>query len=174
MNIISLHVQNNMKRINIFNSLTLALTFLAFVQKTESHIGPPVIHLPPPSLRPLCGPQLTLVSYACGMLSFTRGSPPSPTPPPSFPSSLDNDEGHQGHHDEGHQNHNHTHGHRHRRRHHRTSQEDNCCRWARDIDSRCVCEILVKLPLFLTRPLHEYTVVIGESCTVTYSCGGPI
>ncbi|CAK8571951.1 unnamed protein product [Lathyrus sativus] len=158
-----------MKIINIINSVTLVLTFLTFGQKMESHIGPPDIQLPPPSLRPLCAPQLALVSYACGMLSFTPGSHPSPILPPPSPSSPDDDE---GHHNEGQQSHHHRHGHRHR--HHRTSHEDNCCRWARDIDSRCVCEILVKLPLFLTRPLHEYTVVIGESCTVTYSCGGPI
>ncbi|CAJ2627888.1 hypothetical protein L195_g008375 [Trifolium pratense] len=153
-----------MKRFNIFNSLTLVLTFLAFVLKISSQIQPPEIHLPPPSLRPLCAPQLALVSYACGMIPFTPRTPPSailssPSPPPP-----NNNEGHQSHH----------HGHDHKHRHENTKEEDNCCRWAKEMDNRCVCEILLRLPPFLTRPLHQYTVVIGESCNVTYSCGGPI
>ncbi|KEH40590.1 hypothetical protein MTR_1g032400 [Medicago truncatula] len=156
-----------MKRVNVFKSLTLVLTFLAFAPKMESEIIPPVIHLPPPALRPLCAPQLALVSYACGMLPYTPGSPSSPILPPLSPSSSNDGGGHQSHH-----NHHHRHGHRHR--HHDTTQEDNCCRWARALDSRCVCEILVRLPPFLIRPLHTYSVVFGESCTVTYSCGGPI
>ncbi|KAK2401789.1 hypothetical protein QL285_051352 [Trifolium repens] len=153
-----------MKRFNIFNSVALVLTFLAFVPKISSQIRPPEIHLPPPSLRPLCAPQLALVSYACGMISSTPRSPASAILSSPSPSSPDNNEGHQSHH--------HRHGHKHR--HHRTTEEDNCCRWATEMDSRCVCEILLRLPLFLTRPLHQYTVAIGESCNVTYSCGGPI
>jgi len=42
-----------MKRINIFNSVTLVLKFLAFAPKVESQISCPVIQLPPPALRPL-------------------------------------------------------------------------------------------------------------------------
>ncbi|CAI8584157.1 unnamed protein product [Vicia faba] len=89
-----------MKRNNIFNSVTLALTFLTFVPKIESHIGPPVIHLSPPSYHPLCAPHLALVSYACVVLSFPPGSHPSPIPALPSPSSPDDDEGHQSHHDE--------------------------------------------------------------------------
>jgi hypothetical protein len=98
------------------------------------------------------------------MISFAPRSPASAILSSPSPSSPDNNEGHQSHH--------HRHGHKHR--HHRTTEEDNCCRWAKEMDSRCVCEILLRLPLFLTRPLHQYTVAIGESCNVTYSCGGPI
>lgn len=151
-----------MVRVNVFNLVTLALTFLAFMPKIESQIRPhPVIpSLPPPSSRPLCGPQLALVTYACARVAFTPGSPP---PPDDI--DNDNEEHHRSHHRHGHR-------HRHHRRH--SPQEDNCCRWAREMDSRCVCEILVRLPIFLTRPLHQYSVMIGESCNVTYTCGGPI
>ncbi|TKY52601.1 hypothetical protein E2542_SST24123 [Spatholobus suberectus] len=148
-----------MRRVEIFNLTTLALTFLALVPKMGSQIMLPVIPLPPPSLHPLCLSQLALVSYACAMLPLTATSPPLPLTPPPSPSSPDDDEGHRSHpsHDQRH-----------------TPQEENCCRWAREMDSQCVCEILVLLPPFLTRPLHRYSISIGESCNVTYSCGGPM
>ncbi|XP_004495224.2 uncharacterized protein [Cicer arietinum] len=130
----------------------------------ESQRRPQDIHFPQRSLHPLCAPQFALVSNACGMLSFTPGLLPSPILPPPSPSSPD-DEGHKS---------DHHHHHRHRHGHHSSTEEDNCCRWAKEMDSRCVCEILVRLPPFLTRPLHQYSVVIGESCVITYSCGGPI
>lgn len=156
-----------MERVKIFHLImTLALTFLAFVPKMESHIKPPAISLPPPPLHPLCATQLALVSYACAMLPFSPGSPLTP------PLSPDDDDG-EGHHRSRH-NHNHGHRHRHSRHHRHFPEEDNCCRWAREMDSQCVCEILLQLPPFLTRPSHQYSVVIGESCNVTYSCGGPI
>ncbi|KAL2323566.1 hypothetical protein Fmac_027945 [Flemingia macrophylla] len=171
-----------MKRVKIFNLITVSLTFLAFVPNMESQ-------LMPPSLHPLCLSQLALVNFACAMLPLRATPPtlprtpsPSPFPPlpltpspshatplpltpsPSHatplpltpspsPSPPDADEGHRSH---------------------QTSQEDDCCRWAREIDSQCVCEILVLLPPFLSRPLHQYSISIGESCNVTYTCGGPI
>uniref|UniRef100_A0A6N2MD81 Uncharacterized protein n=1 Tax=Salix viminalis TaxID=40686 RepID=A0A6N2MD81_SALVM len=49
--------------------------------------------------------------------------------------------------------------------------EENCCRWLNDVDAECVCELLVHLPPFLSKPPHEYTVKIDDSCTVSYSCG---
>lgn len=153
-----------MRRVKIFNLITLALTFLALVPKMESQVMPllPVSHFPPRPLHPLCLTQIGLVSYACGMLPHTRMSPPLPLAPPPLP---DVDVGHRSHRRQGHK---HWHGDRH------TPQEENCCHWAREMDSQCVCEILWRLPLFLTRPLHHYSIMIGESCNVTYSCGGPI
>ncbi|KAK7355794.1 hypothetical protein VNO80_15056 [Phaseolus coccineus] len=137
-----------MKRVKVFNLIALAMTFLAIVPKMESQISPPIHPLPPTSLRPLCLSQLALVSYACAMMPLTATPPPPPSPSPD------------------------NHGHRGNQRY--TLQEENCCRWAKEIDSQCVCEVLVPLPPFLTKPLHQYSIRIGESCNVTYSCGGPI
>ncbi|KAE9589200.1 hypothetical protein Lal_00000170 [Lupinus albus] len=144
-----------MKKVKIFNLITLGVTFLVLVPKIESQIRPSIGSLPPAPPRPLCASQFALVNYACAMLSFTPGS-------------ADNDNGHSSH--------QHGHGHRHDHGHRRgnTPEEENCCRWVREMDSQCVCEILFRLPPFLTRPVHQYTVLIGESCDVTYNCGGPI
>ncbi|KAJ6873598.1 hypothetical protein NC651_032452 [Populus alba x Populus x berolinensis] len=82
---------------------------------------------------------------------------------------------------------NHGHGHRHRNRHgHRHGNghrlggrrhghshgglEENCCRWLSDVDPECVCELLVRLPPFLSKQHHEYTVKIDDTCSVSYSC----
>ncbi|KAG5051838.1 hypothetical protein JHK87_004036 [Glycine soja] len=126
----------------------MALTFVAFVPKMESQIMPPVIPFPPPSLHPLCLSQLALVSYACAMLPPTTTPPPSPLTSPPSPSSPSDDEGHRNDQNHG---------------HHQTSQEENCCRWAKEMDNQCVCEFLLLLPPFLTRPLHQYSISIGES-----------
>ncbi|XP_061349258.1 uncharacterized protein LOC133294580 [Gastrolobium bilobum] len=155
-----------MERAKLFNLITLVLTFVAVVPKLESQIMPPVIPMPQPPLRPLCASQLALVNYACGRLPIFPGSPLLPLTPPPSP---DDEEGHRSHHRRGHR-----HGHGHQQSHRHNPQEDNCCRWAREVDTQCVCQILVLLPPFLMRPLHQYSVIIGESCNVTYSCGGPI
>ncbi|KVI12489.1 hypothetical protein Ccrd_009138 [Cynara cardunculus var. scolymus] len=39
------------------------------------------------------------------------------------------------------------------------------------VDDECVCELLGRLPPFLARPIHEYTVRVAGSCNTTYSCG---
>ncbi|KAK7295192.1 hypothetical protein RJT34_18097 [Clitoria ternatea] len=80
---------------------------------------------------------------------------------------------HDHDHDHGH-GHGHGHGHRHRHRHRQTTDEANCCRWAREVDSQCVCEYLLRLPPFLRKPVHFYTLNIGAACEVIYSCGLPI
>ncbi|CAL0320579.1 unnamed protein product [Lupinus luteus] len=148
-----------MKKVKIFNFITLGVTFLVLVPKIESQIRPPIGSLPPAPPRPLCASQFALVNYACAMLSFTPGSPDDNV-------GLSSHQHHQGH----------AHGHRrgHGHRHGNTPEEENCCRWVREMDSQCVCEILVRFPPFLTRPVHQYRVLIGESCDVTYNCGGPI
>ncbi|CAL1412234.1 unnamed protein product [Linum trigynum] len=50
--------------------------------------------------------------------------------------------------------------------------ENNCCKWVGDVDDECVCELLFRLPTFLARPIHEYTIIVSEWCKITYSCGG--
>ncbi|KAJ4829139.1 hypothetical protein Tsubulata_011829 [Turnera subulata] len=102
--------------------------------------------------------------------------------------------GHGNEHGNGHEHgHGHGHGHRHRKSHgsghghgqgfheggvgySESPEERNCCRWLKDVDDECVCELLVHLPSFLARPLHEYSVVADPTCNVTFSCvgGGPV
>ncbi|KAL6214732.1 hypothetical protein ACLB2K_014164 [Fragaria x ananassa] len=97
--------------------------------------------------------------------------------------------GHSNGHGHGHGREHHEHGHsrkqqRHRRhkhrrgRHHRsqrsmTPQEDNCCKWLTQLDNQCVCELLLRLPTFLHKPAHTYSVYIGTSCNITYTCPHP-
>lgn len=148
----------------------LALTFYAglgflllmLVPKLEGQILPP----PLPS-RPLCSSQFALASYACSLIPFSPLPPPQPPSPPSPP----DDGGHNLEHEHGH-GHRHRHGHGHRHRHHDTPTEEACCRWLKQLDSQCVCDLLVRLPNFLARPAHEYTVMVGDSCDVKFTCGG--
>ncbi|XP_014494947.1 uncharacterized protein LOC106756858 [Vigna radiata var. radiata] len=153
----------------ILNLITLPLLLLlTLVTKTESQIKPPLITVAKPP-RPLCGSQFALVNYACSRLPFRHGAPPADSPPP--PDGEDGDG--ETHHSHSHHRHNHRHGHGHRH-HHQTPEEDNCCRWAKEVDSQCVCELLLRLPPFLVRPVHQYTLNIGDACNITYSCGSPI
>ncbi|TQD92809.1 hypothetical protein C1H46_021584 [Malus baccata] len=156
-----------MERVKIL-TLTLFAASLLYLPKMEAQpLFPPV--------RPLCASQFALANYACSILPFTPMPPPTPPPPP--PPSPPHDDGQEEQHGHGH---GHDHGHRHvhhRHRHHvheSIPAEDNCCRWLTQLDNQCVCELLAHLPNFLVRPAHVYSVVIGETCTVTYTCGTPI
>ncbi|KAJ8898662.1 hypothetical protein K2173_004696 [Erythroxylum novogranatense] len=135
-----------MERIRIL-PLLLCATFLVFHSKS----------LAQPSQRPLCASQFALVNYACAALPYMPPSPPSPPPPE----------------EDSHEN---GHGHRHRRRHrhhhHETQNEENCCRWLKELDDECVCDLLIHLPPFLSRPAHAYSIIVDDACNVTYSCGG--
>ncbi|XP_050365590.1 uncharacterized protein LOC126784148 [Argentina anserina] len=158
-------------------------------------------HYPPP--RPLCASQFALASYACSLLPYgpmPTPQPPPPAPsPPDDDDDDDDDDGHShghgsgngkgnsnsnGHGQEHHQGHGHghkqhrRHSHRHRHRHHHrekslSPQEDNCCKWLTQLDNQCVCELLLRLPTFLLKPAHTYSVFIGSSCNITYSCSHP-
>ncbi|KAJ9171937.1 hypothetical protein P3X46_015233 [Hevea brasiliensis] len=69
----------------------------------------------------------------------------------------------------------HRHGHRHRHRHatrRESPAQENCCRWLNELDDECVCDMLVRLPPFLSRPMHLYTLYLDETCNVTYACEG--
>ncbi|KAI3732409.1 hypothetical protein L1987_63614 [Smallanthus sonchifolius] len=78
------------------------------------------------------------------------------------------DHNHNRRHDHGHkQQHHHHHHHRHRD----TPVEEQCCKWLAQVDDQCVCELLVHLPPFLARPVHNYAVIIGRACNFTFSCG---
>ncbi|KAK4355541.1 hypothetical protein RND71_024512 [Anisodus tanguticus] len=118
--------------------------------------------------RPLCPSQFALVNHACSLLPFVGVPPPSPPsppppspPPPSPPSPPER---------------RHRHRHRHVRHHvHKeTPVEEDCCRWLKQVDIECVCDLLVRLPLFLSRPVHQYTVMVDPSCNATFQCGSRI
>lgn len=124
----------------------------------------PIRSLPPP--RPLCSSQYVLVNYACSMLPYSPrqsvlGSIASPSP----------EAGEHKEHDHKH-GHGHGHRHRHRGRHQETPQERECCRWLREMNVECVCDLLVHLPSFLTKPFHNYTVIVDETCAITFPCAG--
>ncbi|XP_039036759.1 uncharacterized protein LOC120173758 [Hibiscus syriacus] len=102
--------------------------------------------------HPLCRSQIALVNFACAMV---------PILPPE-------DE----HEDIGSHRHRHRHRHKHKHGIRETPEQRYCCEWLKQIDSLCVCEILVHLPPFLWKPNHKYTVVVDEKCSVTYLCEG--
>lgn len=167
-------------------SLTLFAAFMVLLPKTECIIRPPPLRPPNLTPRPLCASQFSLANYACALLPLN----PLPPSPPSLSVSAvdvaaddDDDDEDDDDHDHDNEEQHHTHRHRrrhggHRRRHkqhHHSQNVDNCCRWASQVDSQCVCELLFLLPgfaNFLMRPLHDYTLRISESCNVTYTCGG--
>ncbi|KAL3531363.1 hypothetical protein ACH5RR_010685 [Cinchona calisaya] len=134
--------------------LAVFLVFLAVQPRINSQWVPRPI-----TSRPLCATELAVASRACSLLPLVPGHPPSP-PPPSAQQA---------------DSHWYELEHRHRmHRHEATPQEEDCCRWLGAIDSECVCDLLVYLPPFLSRPLHQYTVVVEDSCNVTYLCGSRI
>ncbi|KAL6564326.1 hypothetical protein OROMI_015776 [Orobanche minor] len=118
--------------------------------------------LPPPAKNPpLCAAQYSLANRACSTLPYKWVPPPSPpsSPAPTSPLKVW----------EGGPRHKHKHGLR--QVHNETAAQEDCCHWLNEIDDVCVCELLVHLPTFLTRPAHNYTVVVGEACEVTFRCG---
>ncbi|XP_076940340.1 uncharacterized protein LOC143609476 [Bidens hawaiensis] len=157
------------------------------------------VPLPPFAPRPLCNFQLALANQACAYLPSSQVPPPPPpfnqvfptTPPPPGGHEQTYSHGHKhGHphadvpgneneqnqthvHKPGHHKHDHhnkrVHG-RHRK-HKMSPVEQQCCKWLAQVDDECVCELLGRLPPFLVRPVHEYTVRVAGSCNTTYSCG---
>lgn len=114
---------------------------------------------------PLCPSQFALVNHACSLLPFVPVSPPSPPSLPSSPSLLEvpspprpPERRHRHRHDRHHE-------------YKETSAEENCCRWMKQVDSECVCDLLVRLPLFLSRPVHQYTIMVDPACNITFQCG---
>ncbi|KAL9227951.1 hypothetical protein vseg_003581 [Gypsophila vaccaria] len=110
--------------------------------------------------------QFALVNHACSMLPYSPVSPPPP-PPPSAPPGVETPS---------------TPGDSHRRRHHHKRRHNNspdpaveeCCRWLKEVDTQCVCDLLVRLPVFLAKPVHAYTVEVDPDCSVTYTCPGRV
>ncbi|KAF2594165.1 hypothetical protein F2Q70_00044302 [Brassica cretica] len=85
----------------------------------------------------------------------------------------DHDHDDDNHHDNNHNHRRHHHHHHHHQRHREeTFAQQECCKWLKQMDNECVCDLLVRLPPLLAKPAHNYTVFVDESCIVTYTCGG--
>ena len=175
--------------------LAVFLVFLVVQPRTNGQWIPRPIP-PPIAPRPLCASQFALASHACAFLPYVPSPSPSPPPPSlierhdSLKHQLSHDRKHEHEHEHEHQHeheqeheheheHEHKDGHRHEHRHRRhghtmTPVEASCCHWLGTIDSECVCDLLVYLPPFLSRPVHEYTVSVKDSCNVTFQCASRI
>ncbi|KAL9239220.1 hypothetical protein vseg_013560 [Gypsophila vaccaria] len=154
-----------MKMKRITRLLQVAAAFLSLILMSNGEF--PVIPFPSPpaALRPLCLTQFSLVYYACNSIPYSPILPPSPPPPPP-PLDSPTAEGPCPPTD-GHRRR------RHRRHRHSSSPNhavDECCRWLKALDAQCVCDLLVRLPVFLAKPVHAYTVDVNSNCNVTYRC----
>ncbi|ERN12360.1 hypothetical protein AMTRI_Chr01g114750 [Amborella trichopoda] len=113
--------------------------------------------------RPLCISQFALASSACALIPFN--------PPTDHSHDHDHDHDHDDHHHDHHHHHDYGHhGHHHDHGHHRRHHASSCCRWLRQIDNACVCHVLNRLPVFLSKPSSSITLTPDEYCSVTYRC----
>lgn len=142
---------NNIQKVAFF------LVFLVLCPPlTESHWK---------AFGPLCASQFTLVNHACSFLPFVLNPPPShpslvSAPSPNRPS--------------GQHRRRQAPRRRHHHRHRDNPEEEICCRWLREVDDECVCQLLAQLPAFLSRPVHQYSVMVGETCYESFQCGSRI
>ncbi|GER26532.1 ubiquitin carboxyl-terminal hydrolase family protein [Striga asiatica] len=121
------------------------LRVLPFLLLVLLHPKPTAQKKWPVSIPPLCDAQYGLVNSACRSLPACPWAPPGPQalgPSPLGPQAQNS-----------------------------TADEEKCCRWLREVDNACVCGLLVPLPAFLSRPAHNYTVVVEGVCEVTFRCG---
>ncbi|PKA61456.1 hypothetical protein AXF42_Ash014373 [Apostasia shenzhenica] len=61
--------------------------------------------------------------------------------------------------------------HDHHRHHHKNPEGSACCRRLAGIEDACICQMMSKMPAFITKPKHTVTIVPTEGCEVTYECG---
>ncbi|XP_047326238.1 uncharacterized protein LOC124929901 [Impatiens glandulifera] len=155
------------KSIFFFTFLTIILTTKTTTQRLP---GLRPLPIPPITPRPLCKSQINLANHACGLLPYTPLLPASSYPPPPPPNDPPRDEYEDNDRRRRHHHHHDRHRHRHRHHHHETPTEQECCRWLKELDSECVCSLLVHLAPFMIRPLHEYTITVENVCNVTYYC----
>ncbi|XP_052170935.1 uncharacterized protein LOC127787111 [Diospyros lotus] len=150
----------------------------------------------PPSY---CATQFAVVNRACAMLPFVPLHPDADSRDNGSRHEHEQSHGHDHEHEHGHNHghghehehgHNHGHGHehshehehrhknrhghrhRHRHWHHGPSSPGHeCCRWLDEVENECVCAVLARLPPFLSRPVHHYTVEVEGVCDVSFDCG---
>ncbi|KAI8574559.1 hypothetical protein RHMOL_Rhmol01G0364000 [Rhododendron molle] len=143
----------------------------------------PVKPLPPPPPSLLCLSQYALVNHACARILLQPLNPPSPqeslaatsfAPPPLSPPSspLPSSPSPPSPHNGTGLGHRHRHERAEQQGHPESLEEEQCCRWMQVVDAECVCNLLVHLPSILVRLTHNYTVVLSESCHITYQCAG--
>ncbi|GMI66541.1 hypothetical protein HRI_000323400 [Hibiscus trionum] len=139
--------------------MAIFFLFSLFILAMPSNLPMPRVSAPP---SPLCASQINIVNFACGGLPLSPFSPPPPRR-----------DSHGGRNSHGHSRRRSS-SHRHRRRHRQrgSDRQDYCCQWLRQVDNECVCDVLAHLPPFLSRPNHHYTLAIGDTCTIRFSCGG--
>ncbi|KAJ1704538.1 hypothetical protein LUZ63_004317 [Rhynchospora breviuscula] len=51
-------------------------------------------------------------------------------------------------------------------------QDTPCCRRLTGIDNACMCQILARLPKFITKPKHTLTLSPIKGCDVSFECDG--
>ncbi|OVA20063.1 hypothetical protein BVC80_1665g16 [Macleaya cordata] len=113
-----------------------------------------VVSLPPQA--PICLWEFTLVSQACSLLGPIR---------PGFQGLPYLGHGHDEHSEAAHRRHHH--------RRHQTALELNCCKWLKELDSTCVCELLSRaLPGFFIMLQHGFTMTVAHTCHITFKCEG--
>ncbi|KAL6563838.1 hypothetical protein OROGR_002797 [Orobanche gracilis] len=168
--------------------LLLSVLLMLLYPKTESHWLPHRPHIPLGQVRrpipiipttplvprpvpinhttPLCESQFALANSGCAMIPYAAVSPSSP---------LSRHHHHRHHHSHGH-NHNHNHSHSHQSYAGNTTvtSTEECCRWLKEVDNICVCNVLLRLPAFLFKPAHNYTVMVNSTCEVTFQCGSSL
>lgn len=173
---------------------TLAIFMLMLVPPEPSGAAPS-----PSNSHPLCVSQYALVSQSCAQYFLRRDNEDGEKHIRGHEHDDDHeheeDREHEEHHQEGHE---HEHHEDHEQEHHEEKgngerneggrqrrgrrrgenetregepDEEDCCRWLEEMDDECVCDLLIRLPPFLTKAPHNYSVSIGEECSVTYTCG---
>ncbi|XP_058197467.1 ARS-binding factor 1-like isoform X3 [Rhododendron vialii] len=160
---------------NIKEILTSAvfIAILSLIPKIQSQSNGP----------PVCITQLAQLNRACAFLPYTPPDAP-PSPPDddgdddhgrmdnvTNQSLVDDDDG-DDHHRHHHHHHHHHHRHRHSQGRRASDAEDDCCTMLNEVDAVCVCSLLLRLPLFLSKPEHNYSVIVNDECEVTFECRG--
>lgn len=114
----------------------------------------------------LCYSQFALANEACSFLRPGRSAQDEPKPDPKDEHTLAPlRDGHHHHHD------------------HRNSDDGNhdrradptdsaCCRRLSTIDNACVCQVLARLPPFISRPTHSLIISPVKGCDVSFQCDG--
>ncbi|KAF5204555.1 hypothetical protein FRX31_005859 [Thalictrum thalictroides] len=158
----------------IFSVLIPEIICLPNFGQPVPNFGQPIPNYGQP--RPLCLSQFALVNQACSSLPINVspvtpvvGAPPDDTDEPNEPDQKGAANGHEQHRREHHEHHR---RHRHHRHHENSKVAENCCRWLKNLDDACVCELLFRLPPFLRRHSHSYVISLGEDCVVSYKCDG--
>ncbi|KAI3979858.1 hypothetical protein MKX01_042512 [Papaver californicum] len=128
---------------------------------------------------PLCISEFALVNQACSMVPIRSGPPQMPyigqpslplAPPPPPPPRHYRDDDNERDRDDEHRRH-----HRHQIHHrsaHQTSVNLNCCKWLKELDTSCICGLMVRLPRFLIRNRHGFSIIVEDTCDVSFNCEG--